>query len=196
MQKRASRLAYTPEFKQLVRQNPGAIREFLEAHKRGAEEASFSGISIRKIETDGFNHKSTWKVEAGSKAFFVKETGPSALMGNDGFSQYSLMTELIPVLHEKFKGIEVGRCHLGYIGGKMSFLVMNFYDLPKVNEIRLDVWKSAEWKGFGKLFNLLLEAKKYLWHEHRVWDVRSENTFYDRDRGWLVIFDPVKNRDF
>lgn len=198
------KLAYAPKFKQLVREHPGLIKDFLSVRDSGARKWASSGILIKKIKPlSGSHHKNAWKVRFGKQMFFVKETR-SYELEQDGYSQFMNLSKLKDMETDEIKVVNhylgFNNCEVSGPRGKTSFLVLDFIDLPKLDDIEMkrDLrLRFHEWIGNRKnqwetLIICLNDFAKKAEKEFGIRDLYTRNAFYDKKNGRLIVFDPSK----
>jgi hypothetical protein len=156
-------IEYTPDFKEVIAQNPGALKSFLKLENE-IEESSEEVLESReeKVFEDGevrltplyqiirrrniysaingrekFNANSYCKVEIGDKAYFVK-TIPGYFRSPEestGIDEYRT-TNKIKELFSEIKGVEVVEPKLGYSDKDkgVSYFVSEWKDLPRIKD--------------------------------------------------------------
>jgi|GEM_PF-2103127 len=187
------RIAFSPEFQQLRKDNPNAIGDFIRIYKSGMENGTIGGVTAKKLHEGGSFNISAWKVTVGGKHFFVKQcrTDYDAIMSKeDGFTQFQVMEALPSVIKLwNFKHIEMGKCYLGLTNGSTSFLVMDFYSLPTLENAEntpiIAMLKDEVWRFNKRLHNAYGMFVDYPWH-----------VFIDTSVSRAIIIDPTYNLPF
>ena len=189
-------LAYSPEFKQFVKENKGVLSD---VYKLLSKEQNFEalgkgekfrgkGFVVQKAATGGYKgclNIVTAKVETGGKEFFVKV----CIM-----PQAKKVLEAFEIVDEylKSKGNKLGKFnakvlkpHLLYQNAKYIFLVTDFY---KSNEVKQVLGMNGR-KGI-KIEVELSKLQKILgkW----VGDISQYNTFYEPKTNTIWFFDLLK----
>lgn len=196
--------AYTQEFKQFIRQNPGLIRKFARAYKEDAERLVDGGIIIAKYKAgidigpggnatpNGQIHYKLWTVDVGERKFFVKETlrnMDTERNYSTGLRQFKLthrLSRFARALSKIWKhNIKVLEPHLGATYWDTSFIVMDYCPHPRASRVSLPGGLKRQLWAFGHLSNLIAGIR----------DVHDGNAFYDAKSGKLILNDPLKYHD-
>lgn len=187
-------LIYTQKFKGFVRRNKGIISKFFMSARQQAIISALRGravvfrgdnIVVRKLRRKGNVHRNLWRVDVGSKSFFVKETGAVFSRARAGHSV--LPTDLGPRQFEALsklkqyetRHVKIVKFHLGWTDKKKSFFVTDFYELKK-----LDLDRVPRQVGF--------EAKNFMQKalDLDIKDIKEDNMFYDPQKNIVIVFDP------
>ena len=201
----SKKIIYTQWMKKFIRENPGIIRDFMEARgkgvnfvwARGQPETTVGNTKVTLLKNVGDIGGKCWKVEVGKKKFFVKEThfgdnrftndpfkfegdmAPHQLLAlrqlESRLDHYIEMGDIKPVL-------EVAKYHLGWHEANTSFLATDFYDLPLVTMAYVPDWIKSE-------FHKLMNYENY----GRGNDLEEKNALYDAKRGKIIILDMRKS---
>ncbi|MFH1256993.1 MAG: hypothetical protein V1494_06930 [Candidatus Diapherotrites archaeon] len=184
--------AYTERARKFIRQNPGVIKDFLQAWARLLVEGKGASITVgettvkfkREIgDTNGF------LLRRGGKRLFVKEF--TQLPGNvvfPGDRPMHYAPQQIAAMHKAEKillkqGIEPIQYEFAFKSGKQSFLVSRFYSFKTVEEIQY-----SDEGLFDALDKRRARACKKL-EALGIADLENHNCFYDPRRKIMLAFD-------
>lgn len=199
-------IEYTPDFKEVIAQNPGALKSFLKLEKEIEEKAknrkldieneeSFSDGDVRATPVysvfnkiyEGLTYEDCdvntpadyLKVEIGDNAYFVKRDYGFHWDGS-GIQEMNSLKKAKEVLKD-MQGVEVVDFQLGYCDDKnrKSYFVSKWMDLPTVREA------SEENVSVLTKFN---EINKKLSDAGFI-DAHEKNMFYDKTTDTIYVFD-------
>lgn len=197
-------LEYTPDFKETIANNPGALKSFLKLEKEiiakekagnldieGEEvfqdgvvtvtplyeyiEMSNSFLKQKEYEPKGMG--SYLKAELGDEKYFVK-TVPAYFDKVMGVEEFQTLKRARDVLKD-FPDVEVLDFQLGYQDKDKTYFVAKWIDFPKVDEVG-DLHPG--------LFDRAKEIENLL-EENGFVDGHSGNMFYDEKTGKIYIYD-------
>lgn len=172
-------LMYTKKFGQFLRNNPGIIRDFMEARKK--LEAGF-GPTIRVgiimvTELDRkIGHAETYRVEIGNRVLFVKRGYAKIFYWDQGTAQFMAYRKLEKMLT---KNIELAKYHFGWSDRERVFIVTDFYDLERIESQSIPEGLEKEFKRFAE------KAKTA-----GISEIVNRNAFHDKRRNKIIVFDP------
>ena len=201
-------LEYTPDFKEVIAQNPGALKSFLKLEKEIESSYNPEDTENEKSYTDGeititplyrnSIHKNFirqtempitgyLKVEIGDQKFFVK-TLPGFYYdpeNSSGIEEFKSIEKADEVLKD-IEGVKVIEPQLGYHDKEKNktYFVSKWLDLPSASEY---CYKA----GFQKSEPIRFRIKNIIsiLNENGFRDVHTGNMFYDETSDTLYVYD-------
>ena len=190
-------LEYASEFKELIRQHPGAIATFRKLETEAREKLKTEGVWDYVFEENGVNLKlldslgSYFKVEMDGHAFFVKRTkGFYEAIGvkSEGVDEYRSAQEAQHAL-EGIKNVEVIDFQLGYQDGKGgTYFVSKWLDYPKLNRYLATLTSKEDLELKTRLEQRI---RNIITHLQQKWfvDAWDQNMLYDPLTDKIIVFD-------
>ena len=185
-------LAHTEDFKNFIRENPGAIKNFLKAKDRLVNEGDKIDEQEMKIELilqkgEG-NPVKIYKVRLGGKTFAIKLedrdlTGPTPY---GGYREFHAAEEAREKLSH-IEGIEIVDFGLGYSDDHRDYFVSEWKELPILEDYVKDLKRERKNQKIASLEKRLRAIKSALGREFL--DVYPHNIFYDSPGDKLILYD-------
>lgn len=202
-------LIYSPDFREIISQNPGALKSFLklekeileisESIKEDKSEKTFEDGNVKvtplydKVQSKNYvlqtkNKLTSYlKVEIGELAYFVK-TVPGLFYEHEntkGVGEYNSLKKVAEYLSE-IDGVRVVRPEFGYEDekNKRTYFVSKWMDLPNVLEFQKNANKIFLRDLQVRLDEIISTLKKM-----NIIDTHTENMFYDQDEDIIYVFD-------
>ncbi|MFA7193989.1 MAG: hypothetical protein WC087_03680 [Candidatus Paceibacterota bacterium] len=210
-------IEYTPDFKELVRDNPGKIKSFLKLEKEISEKIDNGTLEVDEVFQDGdvivtpiyeyiedknymseiseskpIRMDSYLKVEIGEDNFFVK-TIPGFFESVNGVEEFKSLVKLKDFL-KKFENVEVLDFQLGYQGNGKTYFVSKWLDLPKLVDVLNEYDKdpgalSPEHRlKCEELIKTFNEMSDEL-EANGFIDFHEGNVFYDEKADKIYVYD-------
>lgn len=201
-------IEYTPEFKDIIAQNPGSLKSFLKLEKEISEsdpnpesenEKTFEDGDVkvtplyekiskkRDVVIRDIHLTNYLKVEIGDQKFFVKTvpgyiTRPEASTGVDEFRANKKAAEIL----KDIPGVKMIDAELGYRDTERNktYFVSKWMDLPPIFEY---VYK----KGYLETENLRMREREVarLLEKNNLRDTHTQNMFYDEKTDTIYLYD-------
>lgn len=174
-----TRLIYASNFKQIARENRGALSEFMAAVRK-CRAPRIPGAQITALKGDGAHCSRSWRVETGKHDLFVKyvpNIGNKRKRSQTGYEQF---VQLGRLAKSETNHVKVIRPLLGYTDCEHSFLVLPYVGLP--HESSLPDFLKNKLKWFERR-----AMARYALSDFRI------NYFYDGKSGSLIVSDPYNN---
>ncbi|MFA7193990.1 MAG: hypothetical protein WC087_03685 [Candidatus Paceibacterota bacterium] len=206
---RLRQIKYTPEFKDIIAENPGALKIFLKleeeiaAHTDLREEKVFEDGDVKitplydEVRASGYGDNkanSYLKVEIGDEAFFVKTIpGHNQYKDESGGVREFKNSKYVKEILRWVQGVEVVESQLGYEDKEkdVTYFVSKWMDLPRLNKV-LNETRSLEMKDS---LNNRVEIIQRRLNENNMMDVEPYNMFYDEKTDTIYVFDIFEKRD-
>lgn len=179
----------SPEFQARVAANPGIIRSFLRHYGDVSEKTNFGPMAVTPLKVDGENHVGAWRVDFGAEAYFVKQCKLGPELMRNGYCQFGLYETIGNLIDAQGLGnvLEAGKIHLGCANGKASFVVMGFYDMQKLSEIKW--WEVKKRWASRHVRKAMKKLRPSLAHSG-LSDLGNDHIFFDSVRKKGILIDP------
>lgn len=199
----SKQLAYTPETKDFIHDNPGVMRKTLdlinEVNKnfKYGSRAEDGDVSVEMKST--WESQPTYKITVGDKCFFLKvrDVGPNS-EDQGGFDEVLDIKEAEQLLAD-VGNIKITNYRLGYTDKKKKYFVSEWSDSHTmgVDEYLGGDYLATRDENYDyekeKVFNTVREANTVL-SRNGYWDIGVDNMAYDPSSRKVVLFDLNKTR--
>jgi hypothetical protein len=201
-------LAYTGEAKDFIHNNPEVIRKILDLIKNVNQEPRLGArvedgdISVEMIR--GWDTQPRYKIQVGSKLFFLKIREISEEAEDQGGFYEAMDTREAETLLTGIEGIEVSRYQLGYTDRKKKYFVSEWFGshVLGIREYLGENYPSAPSHGSledsrdpekERVQAIIREVIPIL-SQNNYWDIGIDNMVYDPVSKKVIVFDLNKKR--
>ncbi|VVB57002.1 Uncharacterised protein [uncultured archaeon] len=169
-------LLSTPLGEQLLNENPGIVKFFLNARTTKAAAANFGDFQIERMDGSSDHHRGLWKLTIHQQHFFVKES-ISSLSFNAAL-QFNALLAVDSMGHPQVAAI---RPYLAFSTRRTSFVVVDYADIP------------SSWSG--QMPYIARWALDYVYSQVKnifnISDIGlAANYYYDSKSSRAVVLDP------
>jgi len=193
-------IAYTEEFKEFIRANPGALKDFLRATEKvtvigeqtqeGLVNLTCVHVVRDQYDITGRSDRFYYKANIGDHMFFVKASHPRSISGG-GSEEFTGSRKAAEALKDT-PGVEVVNYKFGYQDKHHVYFISDWNDALR-DSLRMDrlmVSLTQSGQEDGELYKKLtkrLESISRKLPNH--YDMHLGNMTYDPDKDIIYLFD-------